>query len=120
MSDYPEHDKLTKVAPESQAQGELLEWLSSQGIHLMVRWEGEEPDDCTSCWHGSDASRDRCTTTQRCHACKGTHQVMRYRAAWVPDHRSIPDLLATYHGIDQRKLEQEKRAMLAAIRGEAH
>jgi hypothetical protein len=36
MSDYPEHIKLESVKVESQAQGELLDWLSSQGIHLMV------------------------------------------------------------------------------------
>src|SRR5262245_24157566 len=39
MSDYPEHDKLSKVAEVSQAQGELLDWLAVKGIHLM-HWAG--------------------------------------------------------------------------------
>jgi len=41
MSDYPEHDKLAAVSEESQAQGELLDWLSDQGVHLML-WDTRE------------------------------------------------------------------------------
>lgn len=33
-------------------------------------------------------------------------------------HKTIPDLLAMYFKIDQRKLEDEKDAMLKSIRGE--
>lgn len=34
MSEYPEHDKLTKVKDQSQLIGEFLDWLGTQGIHL--------------------------------------------------------------------------------------
>lgn len=35
MSDYPEHDRLSAIKDESQAQGEFLQWLSDEGeIHL--------------------------------------------------------------------------------------
>lgn len=37
-------------------------------------------------------------------------------ARLVPTHRSTVDLLADFFYIDQRKLEAEKRAMLAALR----
>lgn len=34
----PEHDKLTAVKDHSQAIGEFLEWMSSDGI-IKCRWE---------------------------------------------------------------------------------
>lgn len=37
---------------------------------------------------------------------------------WQHDQRSLRSLLAEYHNIDEDKLEKEKRAMLARIRGE--
>lgn len=37
---YPEHEKLAKVKDTSQAQGEFLDWLGGQGIHLM-EWAEE-------------------------------------------------------------------------------
>lgn len=68
MSEYPEHDKLSAIKAESQAQGELLEWLADRGwLHLPM---------------------------------------------------SIQNVLAEYHEIDLKKIETEKRAMLAMIRGE--
>lgn len=36
MSDYPEHDKLRAAQAETQAAGEFVEWLNSQGIQLMT------------------------------------------------------------------------------------
>jgi hypothetical protein len=43
MTDYPEHDKLALVKDETQAAGEFVEWLGSQGIHLMV-WREDLTD----------------------------------------------------------------------------
>lgn len=77
---YPEHEKMSKIKDESQAQGEFIEWLQSKGFVLMY-WD---TDDDT----------------------------------WQYDHRPIRARLAEYHKIDLDKLEQEKRAMLAEIRGE--
>lgn len=37
---------------------------------------------------------------------------------WFPTHKSIETLLAEYFEIDLDKLEEEKRAMLAELRGE--
>lgn len=35
MSDYPEHDKLSAVKSETQAQGEFLQWVcDEEGIYL--------------------------------------------------------------------------------------
>lgn len=119
MSEYPEHDKLTKVSDVSQAQGELLDWLMGQGVHLM-RWEEfTETAACVACSHISDAARERCAARQNCPGCKGTHQVLRHREGWIHEKRSIQDILAEHHGIDQQKLEREKRGMLASLREHA-
>jgi hypothetical protein len=40
MNDYPEHDKLSAVAAETQAAGEFVEWLGSQRIFLATYIEG--------------------------------------------------------------------------------
>ncbi len=35
MSDYPEHDKLTAVAAETQTVGKFLDWAQDRGYRLM-------------------------------------------------------------------------------------
>jgi hypothetical protein len=63
MSAYPEHDRQAKVVDQTQAIGEFLEWLTSQGVQLMVYREDltdERPTDfecshrrrdCPNCQH---------------------------------------------------------------------
>jgi hypothetical protein len=116
MSDYPEHDKLAAVRTQSQAQGELLDWLSERGLVLM-RWvesDEETVRDCLKCYHLTDASEARC----ECKHCEGTHQIttMAHREGWCPEIRPVQELLAEYHGIDLDRIEAEKQAMLAEIR----
>ena len=41
MSDYPEHDKLTKVRDSSQLIGEFLDWAGQQGMSLCTCEESE-------------------------------------------------------------------------------
>jgi hypothetical protein len=74
MSGYPEHDKLTAVAEQTQAIGEFMEWAESKGLFLARYVDG------------SNFPR--------------------------PIHTDIRDLLAEWAGIDQNKLEAEKRQML--------
>lgn len=38
-ADYPEHEKLHRVKQESQAQGQFLEWLDSEG-YILCQFEG--------------------------------------------------------------------------------
>ena len=77
MSDYPEHDKLTAVADQTQAIGEFIEWLEGKGIFLARYVEGSN----------------------------------------FPRHvHGFRILLAEWAGIDENKLEAEKRQMLASLR----
>jgi hypothetical protein len=77
MSTYPEHDKLTAVADQTQAIGEFIEWLGGKGVFLA----------CFVAGHNFP------------------REVHGFR-----------DLLAEWAGIDQDKLEAEKRQMLASNR----
>lgn len=38
---YPEHEKLKAVQPDSQKLGEFLEWLQAQGW-VIAQWDNEE------------------------------------------------------------------------------
>jgi len=65
MSDYPEHDKLHLVKDATQAAGEFVEWLGTQGIFLAVReqeWDRAVPASCSitdllARWHDIDLSK---------------------------------------------------------------
>lgn len=53
MSEYPEHDRLRAVHGESQAQGEFLEWLTSEkGIYL-----GQGIAEILAEYHGIDLKK---------------------------------------------------------------
>jgi hypothetical protein len=116
---YPEHEKLTAITPQSQAQGELLEWLAGKGVHLMVYYSTDEErtEPCTKCFHFTETAATLCG----CRHCKGSHEVKRtvHEEGWLPYSRPVNNILAEYHGIDQAKLEAEKRAMLDELRASA-
>jgi hypothetical protein len=84
VSDYPEHGKLQAIQRESQAIGEFVDWLGTQGIMLGHHVQFED---------------------------YGTGRT------FVPWGGDLQDLLAQHFEIDRDKLEAEKRAMLAMIRG---
>lgn len=113
MSDYPEHDRLESVKVESQAQGELLAWLSEKGIHLMV-WDTwtDGTIECPWCHHRNDAEKALC----KCDRCGGTHITPLEITGFRADGRNIQQLLAAFHEIDLDTIETEKRAMLTQLR----
>lgn len=92
MSDYPEHDKLAAVKDETQAAGEFIEWLNGQGIFLAKTYMFTKDDQVTD-----DPAQER------------------YERTGVVA-KSLITLLAEWSGIDQNKIEAEKRQMLATIR----
>jgi hypothetical protein len=117
VAEYPEHAKLAAVSDRSQAIGEFLDWLGAQGVHLQ-RW-GPVPDerlcpvfDCVDGRLRSASGRDK----GECGRCGGTGWAPEDREAWHADGRSIQALLADYFGIDQARLEREKRTMLDELR----
>jgi len=93
--EYPEHMKLKAVQEKSQAIGEFLEWLSSEKQIHMAKWLDVEYTDI-------DPFSDKET--------KYTVNEL------VIQPLNINEILAEYYGIDLKKIEAEKCAMLDSLR----
>lgn len=85
-TNYPEHQKLQAIKDKSQAIGEFLDWLTSVKNYRIAKWIKYNEEDPES----DSTLQPACYPIER--------------------------LLAEYFGINQNKLEQEKRAMLDTIR----
>lgn len=97
---YPEHEKLHKVAERSQACGAFMEWLQEK--RYVVGQYHEHTDECWLEGESHTARRRTC----------GAHDDVLY-----PSSINISKLLSEFFEIDEEKLEAEKLAMLAALRG---
>jgi len=91
---YPEHDKLGKIVEKSQAIGEFIEWLRYVKKLHLASWMDVEYTDTTL--FGKE------------------EKIIRNELHIQPV--DINNILAEYFDIDQKKLEEEKRAMLDGIR----
>jgi hypothetical protein len=91
---FPEHEKLKAVQPRSQSCGELLDWLRHEKGLVLAEW-------ATPTWQEEGYTQE-------------PRRPMEPRlVVAVVDVRK---LLAEFFGIDQQKLEEEKEAMLKAMR----
>ena len=150
MSDYPEHDKQALVVDQAQAAGDFIDWLASQGIHLM-RWredltdtrptdpqcpdrrDRDNPRPCDQmhddgdhsvmywmrhCLHWQDPEReaaDPAVQGECCYCHRGRFYEIHGLKHWVNPGRSLIELLAGWQGIDLKKIEVEKRQILAGL-----
>lgn len=121
MSDYPEHDKLVAVKEQSQAIGEFIEWLPSQGRFLgawrtVVDCPGGGWFGPWTCRNGRMISDKTDEDLGECEVCHGRGVVDAENP--IPDvaYVDITKLLAEFFEIDLVKIEAEKRAMLDAMR----
>lgn len=117
--DTSECAKMRAVHAESQAIGEFIEWLGGQGVQLM-RYEAV-PDSrvCTNI-NCRDGQVRRGREKVDCAKCNGTGFEEYELTTWMPERRGIQQLLAEFFNIDLAKVDVEQRALLAAIRGDAH
>ena len=90
---YPEHKKLHAISAKSQAIGDFLEWTRATLC---------EPHHHDEFCYG-DGRGPECGFSE---------------GDFVPVRRGIVNMLAEYFDIDQNLLEDEKRAMLDALRAE--
>ena len=122
MAEYPEHDKLTAISDDAQICGGFVEWLREiQELHL-TKWF-EKRFFCTECGEvpenevrGNGMYSDSNAygfhkNNERCDA-----DVEYVSAGYQLERRNIEELLAEFFGIDEQKLENEKRAMLDECR----
>lgn len=121
MTEQPEHEKLSRVAAQSQVVCEFIEWLASRGTHLMRWYEDDEEVTCYGdVWHDCNDGRHVGTDGRdrgACRVCDGRGTTTAHREGWVPNGEYIQTLLAKFFEIDQAKLEWEKRAMIATLQG---
>jgi hypothetical protein len=92
---YPEHEKLHAITDKSQAIGEFVDWLDAEKSIVLAR-RHEHGDDCRS-----EEGFLMCGYS--------TNDL-------IPAGVRIQTLLAEFFGIDEEKIEREKREMLAEIR----
>lgn len=128
---YPEHEKLRAARTELSTEhiGAFLDWMWEQKIQLS-RWEGFDGVPCP--YTGTpkaDVPRDDegCCAGCGLGPINGKNAKLPFVHAWVeppchgyqPLHTSTEALLAEYAGIDLKKIDAEKRAMLDALRKES-
>lgn len=103
MAKYPEHEKLEAVAERSQAIYDFVEFVGGQGWNF--RKEGTYKDIITIGGWPTSAPETQKEVDQTLLVLMGEG--------------TLRNLLGEFFDIDLAKIEQEKRAMLAEIRGEA-
>ncbi len=108
----PESDKMIAVREESQAIGEFLESLERKGIMLMTRQESrieflDEDFKKNACLSKVEQMALRLNNPTRFEYIDGGYFRVR---------ESIEQLLADHFGIDLKKVELEKRALLESLR----
>src|SRR6266516_6765252 len=111
---YPEHEKLKAVKDASQAIGEFIEWLGENGYHICERQDTDGPVEKVINVPRSDSKRsDRLGES----FCRLLEAVADNACIYWPTTKRLPNaLLAEYFGINERKLDDEKRAMLDEFR----
>ena len=117
---YPEHEKLhaqrcpgapdDPFAAHSHHVGEFIEWLLGQD-YVIARWRPTTCLYCEKAWVPDPENPERC----------GACGLVWARSAdeLLPEHRRIESWLAMFYGLDEKRLEDEKRQMLDELR-EAH
>lgn len=111
MSDYPEHEKLREIVDVSNKMGELLD-IGFPRMHLDIYERTVGDCECTPCRQRKGKSSIWHTDEEKATIVEGRVQLER----WWPTRRSVQSILAEWFGIDQKKLDEEKEAMLEAIR----
>lgn len=105
---YPEHAKLRQIAPQSQACGEFIDWLRGEKqIHL-----------CSAHYHSDECYAPETDGSKSSPSPLGARGPIcgMLNGQQIVAAINIIDLLAEHFGIDQRKLDDEKRAMLEECR----
>ena len=110
---YPEHEKLAAIQNDTQAQGELLEFLG--GHHITLCEYRGRVYCCPKCRViPKEQVQVRDLFEYYCTECDS--EINFDIEGYYPINKSIEDVLAEMHDIDQKKIEKEKKRMLKAMR----
>lgn len=106
---YPEHVKLAAIRDRSQAIGEFLEWLPTYKVLVSNGEEAFDPDFPEEQNEAYKEAEMPCAI--------GVRDPWAMGGGWLqPCYVKTEQLLADYFGIDLKKIEDEKQAMLQEIR----
>lgn len=105
----PECDKLAAAAPQREALSEFLEWLGETYGAALCQMH-KHSADCMAPHEHDELCPRRCAklTEQVCGGIEGMYYPM------VPSNRE--QLIFEFLGIDAKKLEEERRALLEHAR----
>jgi hypothetical protein len=126
VSEYPEHDKITRLGGANDTVGEFLDWLQGQGI-VLHRWQeagnngeptylytDQRPADADMYLAGGEWYLSHLHPTPRWR--RRNPDYHSWAEGWVPVEQTTEQLLAAFFGIDLTRLEEEKREMVRRIR----
>lgn len=121
MSQYPEHEKQSKVKDDAQSVGEFLDFgLTKMGLTLCAFREAGDNGRPEYVWLDHvDPERRKAEATFQDYLsgrAEGNENYETWGDEYTPAHKSIEQILAEYFDIDLAKIEAEKRAMLEALR----
>lgn len=121
-SEYPEHEKLAKISDKSQAIGEFLSWLSQQGFYIC-QWQDKGDNGQPRFVPATEEEIEQICVERGRGAASQARRIgipnpnyESWPSGYFPSGRQIIDYLAEYFGIDQDKIDAEKRAMLQKLR----
>lgn len=118
MSTYPEHEKLQAIKEKSQACGEFLDWLKDvKGYSIMEylpAWTDGKPLFLTK--DGKPTSNLDYAHRVNGSSVPNPEHDYRPEGFYHPRKSGTLDLLYEFFEIDPEKLDDEKRAMLDALR----
>lgn len=120
MSAYPEHDKQHLIHEDSQVIGEFLDTCGYELCEWRAAGNNGE-DEYVWTRRALKARPSRADHTPRLHdfidgRAEHNPEYEGWDEGYVPVGKSIQRILAKHFGIDLDKIEDEKRAMIDALR----
>lgn len=134
MAKYPEHEKLKEIRDQSQKCGEFYEWLQSEhAIEMECHYAYERDEDGEKVWRDRDGNivEEYVDPSETYYSREHNRRMKKMRdelgidcrlvkklggPITMPIRQTLTSLLAEFFGIDEKKLEEEKRAMLDECR----
>ena len=118
----PELDKQREIIKSGQASTvqDFIDWFRQQHLELLVYETRPCEDTCPGpdffTPHADGKIYPGTHKEAVCQRCKGTNYVSFDREGYYSDGRRPETLMANFFGIDENKIESERRAILEAIR----
>ncbi len=119
MREYPECEKLAKLADLSHKIGEFFDWLGEQDM-VLFKWN-EESDNGESKFIDKNGESVHNVHSQFLFDDKPTSDILNPKYETYPEgyfrvFTSMEKLLAEFFGIDLNKVEKERRLLLEELR----